>query len=129
MSHAKHHSHRIMATATLLCATAFALTAPAAQPAAKADPQLARGEHLARLVCSACHVVASDQEWPPLLQQPAPAFAEIAQRPGVSAVALQKFITSTHWDEKSLPMRMPDLQIPKDEAQAVVRYILSLRKP
>src|SRR5512146_1258466 len=48
------------------------------------DPPLERGEHVARLVCSACHVVAENQEFPPLLNPPAPSFMEIADRPGTS---------------------------------------------
>ena len=101
----------------------------AGEPTSKQDPQLARGEHLARLICTACHVVASNQEYPPLLADPAPAFADIAGRPGANAAALTSFINSTHWDEKTLPLRMPDQKLSKRDTQAVVAYILSLRKP
>jgi mono/diheme cytochrome c family protein len=90
-------------------------------------PDVARGEHIARLVCSACHEVATDQEFPPLLKQATPAFAEIANRPGVSAESLQRFVTTTHWDVDRLPMSMPNPMLTKSQAQAVSRYILSLR--
>lgn len=90
-------------------------------------PELARGEHIARLVCSACHVVATDQEFPPILKEATPTFAEIANRPGVTAVSLRRFVATTHWDVDRLPMSMPNPMLTKEEAQAVSRYILSLR--
>jgi mono/diheme cytochrome c family protein len=93
------------------------------------DPVLARGEHIARLICATCHVVASDQEYPPLLDQPTPSFSAIANRPGMDAKSIQKFITTTHWDDKTLPMTMPNLQLTNQEAVGVARYILSLRRP
>jgi mono/diheme cytochrome c family protein len=87
-----------------------------------------RGEEIALSVCSACHVVAAKQEFPPLLNHPAPPFSEIANRPDTSSQSLMKFILSTHWDVASLPMHMPDPMLSKDQASAVSRYILSLRK-
>ncbi len=93
----------------------------------KASASVAHGEHIAQNVCSACHVVAKGQEFPPLLNQPAPSFFDIANRPGVSAESLRHFITSTHWDTDKLPMTMPDLMLSDDQTRAVTRYILSLR--
>jgi len=111
--------------AAALCALCTPRTSAADVPQA-AD--VARGEHIARLICSACHVVAVDQEFPPLLRQATPSFAEIANRPGVTAESLQRFITTTHWDVDKLPMSMPNPMLSKPEVQAVTRYILSLRK-
>ncbi len=111
--------------AAVLCALCTPRTSAAGVPT---TPDLARGEHVARLVCSACHVVATDQEFPPLLKQAAPAFAEIANRPGVTAQSLQRFINTTHWDVDKLPMSMPNPMLSRSESQAVTRYILSLRK-
>jgi len=91
------------------------------------DPTLARGEHIARLVCSACHVVAKDQEFAPLLVKPAPSFYEIANRPETSAQSLEHFIKSTHWDLNTIPMTMPNPMLERDETSAVARYIVSLR--
>lgn len=110
--------------AALLCALCTPRTSAADVPKM---PDVARGEHIARLVCSACHVVATDQEFPPLLEHATPAFAEIANRPGVSAESLQRFVTTTHWDVDKLPMSMPNPMLTKSQAQAVARYILSLR--
>ena len=110
--------------ATLLCAVCIPRVCAAGVPT---TPEVAHGEHIARLVCSACHVVASDQEYPPILNQATPAFADIAKRPGVTAETLRRFITTTHWDVDKLPMSMPNPMLTQAEAQAVTRYILSLR--
>lgn len=118
-----------IAALTLAAALLCSLCTPRASAAGvPTTPDLARGEHIARLICSACHVVATDQEFPPLLKEATPAFAEIANRPGVSAESLQRFITTTHWDVDRLPMSMPNPMLTKSQAQAVSRYILSLRK-
>jgi len=94
---------------------------------AQADSSVKSGEHIARLVCSACHVVASDQEFPPILVKPAPSFKDIANRPGTTAQTLQHFILNTHWDVGTIPMTMPSPMLTQEQAQAVSRYILSLR--
>jgi mono/diheme cytochrome c family protein len=89
---------------------------------------LERGEHVARLVCSACHVVAADQEFPPILRPPAPSFGEIANRPNISLQAVQQFVLHTHWDVKTVPLQMPNPMLPAPDATAVARYVLSLRR-
>ncbi len=105
----------------------FGALAQAAEPTR--DPQLVRGEKVAQEVCSACHLVARDQEFPPILNPPASSFIDIANRPGTSAASLQRFILNTHWDVGSVPMKMPDPMLMKDQAHAVARYILSLKNP
>jgi hypothetical protein len=72
-------------------------------------------------------VVAADQEFPPILKQPTPSFAEIANAPDVSAGTLRQFIGHTHWDEKTVPMTMPDTMLSETQKDQVIRYILSLR--
>jgi len=114
--------------AVWVCAAGAALALRALAEAAPTHASAAHGEHIAQLVCSACHVVAANQEYPPLLTKPAPSFAEIANRPGVSAESLQHFIQSTHWDTDTLPMTMPSPMLSKSEARAVADYILTLRK-
>lgn len=93
------------------------------------DPALERGEHVARLVCSACHVVADNQEFPPLLNPPAPAFKAIASRPTTSRESIRHFVLTTHWDPPyDMPLRMPNPMLLSTEADDVARYVLSLRK-
>jgi cytochrome c2 len=91
------------------------------------NAELARGKHVARLICATCHVVAKDQEFPPMLNQPVPSFLDIANRPGVTAESLQRFITTTHWDPDKLPMSMPNPMLMPEQTRAVAHYILSLR--
>jgi len=95
---------------------------------APADPVLARGEQIARQLCSDCHVVAGHQEFPPLLHSREPGFSEIADRPTTTEKSIRKFITTTHWDGKTIPMTMPDPMLTPEQAIAVSRYIMSLRK-
>lgn len=113
----------------LLGAGVCGLLSPRAHAQAAADAaELARGEHIARFVCATCHVVASNQEFPPLLSRPAPSFLVIANRAGVSAESLEHFITTTHWDNPDkIQMTMPSLLATPEQARAVARYILSLR--
>jgi mono/diheme cytochrome c family protein len=104
------------------CGRAQAQNAPSAH-----GSSVARGEHFARMVCSACHVVAKNQEFPPLLEPPAPSFAEIANRPGMTAKTIRHFVMSTHWDMTTIPMKMPDLMLLPEDASAVSSYIMSLK--
>jgi len=90
--------------------------------------ELAHGEHIARFICSSCHIVAKDQEFAPILEWATPSFFDIANRPGTSVESLEHFITQTHWDTDKLPMTMPNPQLTKQQTRAVARYILSLRR-
>jgi len=125
----RSHSVLVRSAALILTITALWVSFPSrfASGAAASTPELARGEHIARLICSACHVVAVDQEFPPLLNQPTPSFAQIANRPETTAQSLQRFVTTTHWNAGELPLTMPNPMISKADAQAVARYIVSLR--
>jgi cytochrome c551/c552 len=90
---------------------------------------LERGQHIAaRLVCSACHVVAHDQEFSPILRPPAPSFEEIASRSGLTLQTVRRFVLQTHWDLQTLPMQMPNPMRPPPDATAVAKYVLSLRR-
>jgi len=105
----------------LLCTGAVARA-----DAPNGDPQ---GEKIAKQICSACHVVAKDQEFPPILDPPAPSFQEIANRPGMNAATIRRFVATTHWDTKTLPMRMPSPMLLDRQIDAVAKYLLSLRTP
>lgn len=98
--------------------------APAAEAA---DQQVEHGRELALKVCAACHVVAPSQELSPLLNPPAPAFAEIAKRAEVTRASLRHFVATTHWDEKTLPLTMPNPSLTDSQIADVAAYILSLR--
>ncbi len=95
--------------------------------AAEGYPPPPEGERLAQQVCSACHVVAQKQERAPVLKDGAPSFCEIANRPQTTAQSVAHFVLTTHWDNKSAPVTMPDPMLNKDQAAAVSRYVMSLR--
>jgi mono/diheme cytochrome c family protein len=122
--------HRVALTAvlalvqTVVCGLTGAL---AKEPAR--DRIAVRGEQIARTICSNCHVVAADQEFPPILLQKTPDFVDIANRPDTTSKSLQSFIAHTHWDEQRIPFSMPNQMLSDAEIEAVTRYILSLRKP
>ena len=98
---------------------------------ATADPVLARGEHIARQKCSACHVVvAGDQRIPPLMRSGNRA-SEDCQQPATTQASVQNLITTTHWDHKTIPMTMPDPKLTPEEAvedSLRRQHIMSLRK-
>jgi len=87
-----------------------------------------KGELLARLICSNCHIVADDQHATRLIQ-PTPSFREIANRPGTNEKSLRHFLATTHWDAKTVPVTMPDLMLTKEQNATVIRYLMSLRLP
>jgi hypothetical protein len=123
------NAYRSSAAIALAAAAHWAFGSVALAGTVSHDPAVARGEHIARLVCSTCHLVAVDQEYPPMLNHPAPDFSDIANRPGTSADSVQKFVTHTHWNLQAIPLSMPDMMLSKDETRAVALYIMSLRKP
>jgi mono/diheme cytochrome c family protein len=109
----------------LVCAalsTVVSVSPRAAEPASA----IARGEDIARNVCSACHLATSDQQ--PRRRPPeAPSFTEIANRPETSLKSLHKFIATTHWDMKSMPPTMPNPMLTDAQVSDVSHYIMSLR--
>jgi hypothetical protein len=64
-----------------------------------------------------------------MLVPPAPPFLEIANRPGSTQASLRHFVATTHWDEKSLPVTMPNPSLTDVQIEEVVSYLLSLRSP
>jgi mono/diheme cytochrome c family protein len=110
-------------------ATAVTLVLGAALPAAAQGPSsIEAGHQIAVEICSACHQVSPDQKFPPLLNSRPPSFEEIANRPGVSPQTLRRFISTTHWDEKRLPMTMPAAFLTPEQLDEVTGYIMSLRR-
>jgi mono/diheme cytochrome c family protein len=90
------------------------------QPASRGRVQ--EGHRLALSKCDACHVVASDQQYPPLLSHYAPSFQDVANRPNTTAQSLEAFLAHSHTFEN---MPYPDLT-PAQVAD-LVSYIFSLR--
>jgi hypothetical protein len=104
------------------------LLSASALPADKgAGSAVERRRQIALHVCTACHVVEATQEYPVLLNPPAPPFADIANRADLTRSSLRHFIVATHWDEKTLPLTMPNPELLDLQITDVVAYILSLR--
>lgn len=125
---------RILETGAVLVAAATSLAsltnALALPESTHAENSIKSGQKLALAICSVCHVVSPDQGAPPKLSQVqrTPSFDEIANDPKMTAKFLRSFIATTHWDEKTLPMTMPNPMLVNEETDDVVSYILSLRK-
>lgn len=115
------------ALAAVLCAFTGTLgtSVQAEEPSASDD--IRAGRALSLSVCTACHVVSSDQEMAPILRPPAPSFHSIANRKGVTAESLRRFLSETH---RSLgkPGGMPNPQLTEDQVRQAVAFLMSLRE-
>ncbi|WP_431305468.1 c-type cytochrome [Sediminicoccus sp. BL-A-41-H5] len=87
--------------------------------AAQQQPMAGEGLRVARQWCAACHVVSRDM--PPPAADAASSFPGIADRPGTTEAGLRVFLQTPH-------ANMPNWQLSRAEMDAVVGYILSLRR-
>lgn len=94
---------------------------------ATSQEDLRQGHQLAAMLCGNCHLAAPDQPDEPVLNPPAPSFASIAQRKGIDAGSLQKFLATTHRGLDK-PNGMPYPNLADYQVKQVIAYILSLRK-
>jgi mono/diheme cytochrome c family protein len=117
----------LMGFGTRLFATM--VLAGAASHAAVADDadKIANGHQLALMICSACHIAAPDQRTPPILTQPPPSLESLANRPGVDAASVQKFLLTIHLSMAN-GKDMPNPQLTEDQAHDIAFYLMSLRK-
>jgi mono/diheme cytochrome c family protein len=109
-------------------ALSFAMCASVAWCAEPSALAVEKGKSIAEKVCSACHVVEATQEFPPILDPPAPSFVDIANRPDTDAAKIRHFVSTTHWDTKTLPMKMPNPMLLDSQTADVARYVMSLRR-
>jgi mono/diheme cytochrome c family protein len=109
----------LMACLAVLAAI-LAGSASAQQPVGRGGVQ--EGRRLALGKCDACHTVAADQLYPPLLAHYAPSFYDVANRPGMNVETLKGFLAHHHTYEN---MPYPDLT--PSQVTDIVDYILSLR--
>lgn len=89
---------------------------------ASAQPQATlaeEGRRLATQWCSACHAVAPGQQ--PPQGDGTPAFASVAQMASTTEMSLRVFLQTPH-------AGMPNFQLSRPQTDAVVAYILSLRR-
>jgi mono/diheme cytochrome c family protein len=107
-----------MTTMDIRTATAAALLALVllqAPAALAADAK--NGEELARRWCTACHLVASNQERAPTV---APPFATIGRKPGFDARTLARSMLAPH-------PQMPERGLAREQAEDIAAYIATLR--
>ncbi|ACB24613.1 c-type cytochrome [Methylobacterium radiotolerans] len=76
-----------------------------------------RGWTIATHLCSECHVIGRASQ-PGVFA--GPAFLRVANMPSTTGPALSVFLQSHH-------QRMPSLRLDRDEMDAVIDYILSLK--
>lgn len=96
-----------------LCVVAYASGAGAQE---SGEPK--RGLAVARENCAGCHAVGRGEGASP--NPFAPPFQRMADLPGMTAIALNHLLHSSH---ESMPL----LVLPPDEQWHIVAYILSLR--
>jgi mono/diheme cytochrome c family protein len=77
-----------------------------------------KGMDYASEICSGCHAVHPGQPASPVPQ--APRFEDIANTPGMTAIAL------TAWFQTSHPT-MPNIRITEADTRNVIQYILNLK--
>lgn len=100
----------------LVSSMLFVSTAHAASPTGGPP----NGERIAQSVCVECHAVGGD-ETKPSTNPKAPRFIDVAAMPSTTELSLKVFLRSSHKD-------MPNLMLDEQEADAVSKYILALRK-
>lgn len=99
-----------------IAATAMAQQQPGYRDSAQEGKRFALGK------CDACHVVASDQLYRPLLSHYAPSFYDVANRPNTTAQSLQAFLAHPHSYEN-----MPYPNLTPAQVTDIINYILTLR--
>ena len=104
---------------TLTVSAAFSAFIAAAAVQAQESGDIHQGRQLALNVCASCHAVRAGQTRPPLTT--APSFQEIADTPGMTAIAL------SIWLKAQSHPTMPNFVLSSQQVRDVSAYILSLR--
>ncbi len=89
-------------------------------------PDPVEGHRLALSLCTPCHVVATDQELPPILDHPAPPFRTIAKRPDTTEASLKHFLLTTH-STMQPSFSMPNPGLADYQVNALVAYLMTLK--
>jgi mono/diheme cytochrome c family protein len=87
--------------------------------AAAQDPDVRAGRMTAETNCVECHVVRGGRDV--ASTGGPPSFERIANAPGMSPLALQATLQTSH-------RTMPNVMLEPDELRGIVRYILTLRR-
>jgi mono/diheme cytochrome c family protein len=87
-------------------------------PAYAQTSDAARGKAYARAACASCHEVEPGIPTPPFAQ--APSFSSVAATPGMTSMALNVWLTTSH-------PTMPNLIIPQKDKEDLLAYFAALR--
>jgi mono/diheme cytochrome c family protein len=104
---------------TLIVSAAFGILGTVITARAQDTGDVERGRRLALEVCASCHAVRAGQTRSPVAT--APSFEEIANTPGMTAAALNLWLTA-----HSHPT-MPAIMLSPQEVRDASAYLLSLR--
>jgi cytochrome c len=99
-------------------AALFSISLHNAGGAALGPDSAASGRRLAEAWCKSCHAIDANTAGTP---SAAPDFAEIANQPSTTALALKVFLRTSH-------RNMPNLVLTPEQADDLVNYILSLKR-
>lgn len=104
----------LLETIVALSASAFASSALAEENGNAKD-----GLRFAQSICAECHAVRDGERASPNVQ--APTFTNVANTPGMNAMALEVWFQTPH-------PTMPNLKFSNQQSDDVIAYILTLRK-
>jgi mono/diheme cytochrome c family protein len=102
----------------VLAAAMIGLSMLATQGAAQEIGRPNDGLQRARHLCAGCHAVEASQDRSP--DPSAPRFAVVASVPGMTAIALNAMLNTSH-------RTMPNIMLTADERADIIAYILSLK--
>jgi mono/diheme cytochrome c family protein len=102
----------------MLAAIAVAAVAVTSLAAAQELTDRQKGRLLARQVCAECHAV--DARSPRSPNPRSPKFVDIAATPGMTGIALNAFLHTSH-------NHMPNLILNDEQTRAIIAYILGLK--
>jgi len=103
----------------LIAGAALTLIRPhAARGAALGADSVASGHKLATAWCKGCHAIEPRTAGTPAA---APDFATVANQPSTTELALKVFLRTSH-------PSMPNLVLTPEQTDAIVTYILSLKR-
>lgn len=105
----------VLLASVIGCSQAASIVLPSA--GSLAGDQRVRGRTIATQLCIHCHVIGRE---PQAGEFVGPAFLRVANMPSTTGLSLNVFLQSHH-------QRMPSVRLDRDEMDAVIDYILSLK--
>jgi len=104
--------------AKLLIPAVYILLASGAPVSAQETASVDAGYKMAQEICAECHAIEPDDLSSPNMD--APAFSEVANKSGITAIALSVWFRTPH-------PTMPNFVFTEDETSDLAAYILSLK--